>query len=228
MTHVMEVCAFIGCGFLGFLALIILWKVFKGEINLNSLVSEANGEASMSRFQLLIFTFVVAIGILELIDKMNPAGFPPIPDGVLTLLGISASTYAVGKGISYSQPQLMKPTPTDAGGAQQAAQDATTQADVALAAADQATAAASAIAGHVETIKTSADDAKNAAKAAQDASAAAAGHVETIKASADDAKNAAVAALAAAAAATAAKTATGNANDPNNSPDPGTETGGQQ
>jgi hypothetical protein len=228
MTYVMNICAFIGCGFLGVLALIILWKVFKGEINLNSLVSEANGEASMSRFQLLIFTFVVAIGILELIDKMNPAGFPPIPDGVLTLLGISASTYAVGKGISYSQPQLMKPTPPDSGDAQQAAQDATSQANVALAAADQATAAASAIAGHVETIKNSTDDAKNAAKAAQDASVAAASHVETIKASADDAKNAAVAALAAATAATAAKTAAGNADDANNSPGTGAEPGGQQ
>jgi len=39
---------------------------------------------------------------------------PDVPDSILILVGISASTYAASKGISYSQPQLMvKPAPTN-------------------------------------------------------------------------------------------------------------------
>ncbi|MFY9852580.1 MAG: hypothetical protein WAK26_01725 [Terracidiphilus sp.] len=71
----------------------------------------------MSRFQLLIFTFVIAISLFELVEKRTDGNFPEIPQGVLTLLGISASTYAVGKGISYSQPDLLGPQPPGGNGA---------------------------------------------------------------------------------------------------------------
>ena len=96
---------YVVAGFIGILAITILWLIWVGKIDLSQLLSEANGSASMSRFQLLIFTFVVAVSLFYLVEKNNEARFPEIPAGVLTLLGISASTYAVGKGISYSRDE---------------------------------------------------------------------------------------------------------------------------
>jgi hypothetical protein len=102
----LTVCGYIVCGFIGVLAAILLWFIGTGKIDLSHLLNEANGSASMSRLQLLIFTFVIAISLFLLVEKgTNPKGLPEIPDGVLTLLGISASTYAVGKGISYSRDE---------------------------------------------------------------------------------------------------------------------------
>ena len=139
-----QVFGFVLCAFVGLLgATIIIW-IWQGKIDLSALISESNGQASMSRFQLLIFTFVIAIGLYELIElRVNTTGFPDIPNGVLTLLGISASTYAVGKGISYSQPQTLMPAPpsadsTDVDDAVAAAQAAAGQAAVHAATAQQA------------------------------------------------------------------------------------------
>ena len=100
-----QVCGFVLCLFIGLLGLTILYLIWTRKIDLSELLSEANGDASMSRFQLLIFTFVIAIALFEIVESSMK--FPDIPQGVLVLLGISASTYAVGKGISYSQPQVM-------------------------------------------------------------------------------------------------------------------------
>ena len=81
--------------FLGFVVLVYL---ITGEINLSELLNEHGGGASMSRFQLLIFTFVIALSLIFII--VGSGKFPePIPSGVLTLLGISATTYGVSKGI---------------------------------------------------------------------------------------------------------------------------------
>ncbi len=44
---------------LAFLEFVIIWKIVSGEIRLKYLVSEANGRASFSRFQFLVFTFVI-------------------------------------------------------------------------------------------------------------------------------------------------------------------------
>ncbi len=49
------------CGLVAAFGIAILWRIFDGSIDLSRLISEANGDASMSRFQLLIFTFVVAL-----------------------------------------------------------------------------------------------------------------------------------------------------------------------
>jgi hypothetical protein len=158
-----QVFGFVLCAFVGLLgATIIVW-IWQGKIDLSALISESNGQASMARFQLLIFTFVIAIGLYELIElRVNATGFPDIPNGVLTLLGISASTYAVGKGISYSQPQTLMPPPSGgdssdvddavvaaqaaagqaaahAANAQQAVQQTASNAAIAQQAADQAT-----------------------------------------------------------------------------------------
>jgi len=62
----------------------------------------------MSRFQLLIFTFVIAFSIFLMIVSSKPMRFPNVPAEILTLLGISASTYAVSKGIQASNPTLDK------------------------------------------------------------------------------------------------------------------------
>ncbi len=105
MMTMAQVCGLVLCLFIGLLGLTILVLIWRNKIDLSMLLAEANGDASMSRFQLLIFTFVIAISLFELVE--GGKAFPDIPNGVLTLLGISASTYAVGKGISYSQPQLM-------------------------------------------------------------------------------------------------------------------------
>lgn len=54
-------------GFVTLVGLIVVWKMISGEINLNLLVSEKNGAASLSRFQMLVFTFVIAGGYLMLV-----------------------------------------------------------------------------------------------------------------------------------------------------------------
>ncbi len=103
MATMITVCGYGVCLFMGLLCAILLWFIVTEKINLTTLISEANGNASMSRFQLLIFTLVVAICMFILIERGTAYAFPEISQGVLTLLGISASTYAVGKGISYSR-----------------------------------------------------------------------------------------------------------------------------
>ena len=45
----MVVAGWIIVVFLGALGLIILWKIWKGDIDLQHLISEANGGASLSR-----------------------------------------------------------------------------------------------------------------------------------------------------------------------------------
>jgi hypothetical protein len=161
---VMVFCGYVACVFLGLLAGTVIWYIWTGKIDLSYLIAEANHEASMSRFQLLIFTFVVAIGMFELIEKNSPPAFPEIPQGVLTLLGISATTYAVGKGISYSQPQTLipKPPPDDAARAQEAADKAEGHAAEAQQSAQSALSSQQAAAQHAATAQQSADDAKNA------------------------------------------------------------------
>ncbi len=124
MTELMiVVCGFVVCGFIGLLAGTILWFIWTGKIDLTKLLSEANGDASLSRLQLLVFTFVVAVSLFYLVEKGNGGKFqfPDIPSGVLTLLGISASTYAVGKGISYSRDEGVT-TPEERQAARETAQ----------------------------------------------------------------------------------------------------------
>jgi hypothetical protein len=91
-------------GFIALIGILVIWKIFNGTIDLSMLISEPNGDASMSRFQLLIFTFVIAASLFLII--VSERRFPPtIPQGILVLLGISSSSYLVSKGIQFSQPQ---------------------------------------------------------------------------------------------------------------------------
>jgi len=96
--------------------LAILIAIVQDKINISGLLEEMDGGASMSRFQLLIFTFVIALSLFLVVVAKND--FPIIPPEILTLLGISASTYAVSKGIQMSSqsPALgLTLTPTTLG-----------------------------------------------------------------------------------------------------------------
>src|ERR1700722_3935472 len=97
MDRLADFCELLACVFLGALALVLLFKIATDKIDLEWLVSEDNGHASISRFQLLIFSFVVAISLVKIVEEKKE--FPKIDSSILTLLGISASTYAVGKSI---------------------------------------------------------------------------------------------------------------------------------
>jgi len=89
----------------GGLGILILVRIGKGQIDLRKLISEPNGDASLSRFQLLIFTFVIALSLFLIVVGSTPPKFPAtIPPEILTLLGISASSYLVSKGIQFSSP----------------------------------------------------------------------------------------------------------------------------
>ncbi len=103
----------------------IVWLIAARKIDLSRLISEPNGDASMSRFQLLIFTFVIALSFFLVVlgngsaDGRDPnchscPAFPTqVPGSVLALLGISASSYLVSKGIQFSSPQGVEDRPPD-------------------------------------------------------------------------------------------------------------------
>lgn len=169
-----NIAGYVACLFLGLLALSIIVLIWwapphKKLIDLTHLLNEVNGQASMSRFQLLLFTFVIAISVFELV--MKNGALPDIPQGVLTLLGISATTYAVGKGISYSQPDTLKPDPTpdDVLRAEAAAERAQGHASAAEAAANAASRAQSTTIAAAGASQVNAQTARTAAKAAASA-----------------------------------------------------------
>src|SRR5437588_2892687 len=104
------VAGYIICGLVGFLAIIIVWRIADGTIDISQLISEANGDASMSRFQFLVFTFVIALSLfLVIVGADKHPSFPQIPGTVLALLGISGSSYLVGKSIQFSDPAGLVP-----------------------------------------------------------------------------------------------------------------------
>src|SRR5437588_11537401 len=84
----------------------ILYKIWMGKVNLHRLLSEPNGDASLSRLQFLIFTFVIGLSFfLVTVGHKDSPQFPsPFPVEVLTLLGISGSSFLVSKGIQFSNP----------------------------------------------------------------------------------------------------------------------------
>lgn len=88
---------------MGFFGLAIVWFIFTGKINLAKLVSEPNGDASLSRFQFLIFTFVIAMSLFLVVVGNIPLKLPEVPPGVFALLGISGGSYAISKGIQTSR-----------------------------------------------------------------------------------------------------------------------------
>lgn len=63
------------CLIVGLIGIAILWQIYDGTIDLSRLISEPNGDASMSRFQFLVFTFVISLSLFLVIaaEKMAMA-----------------------------------------------------------------------------------------------------------------------------------------------------------
>lgn len=101
------------CVLVGVLGIAVVWRVLDGTIDLSALISEPNGDASMSRFQFLIFTFVIALSLFFVITSTSPAKFPDVPGTILSLLGISGSSYLVSKGIQFSDPAGLQAAASD-------------------------------------------------------------------------------------------------------------------
>ena len=109
MEIISLVLAWLLAGFLAALMIIIVVLIFFGRIKLDKLISETNGDASLSRFQFLIFTFVIAASFFLIVVGGDPPRFPDtIPSGIFVLLGISAGTYAIAKGIQSNYEIRMR------------------------------------------------------------------------------------------------------------------------
>ena len=85
----------------------VLYQIGTGMISLSGIISEpregpsdaeGNPKASLSRFQFLVFTFVVAGLFLML--SIETGKFVHIPDSVLVLIGLSGTGFLVGKATS--------------------------------------------------------------------------------------------------------------------------------
>lgn len=89
-------------------AFLVIWKIYTGAISLDGLLAETpkdgksvdNAKASLSRFQFLIFTFVIA-GLFLLLS-IESGSFVEIPTNVLVLLGISGGTHLIAKTVDKS------------------------------------------------------------------------------------------------------------------------------
>jgi hypothetical protein len=105
------------------LALVIAYRIMKGTIDISGLFNGGTvGEASTSRFQLVVFTFMVAFAYLIFLLKWMTAqadkGMPEIPWSLLALLGVSAATYAAGKKLDETaKPPTADPNKPDPTGA---------------------------------------------------------------------------------------------------------------
>ena len=89
--------ALVAVVFVAALAGLVLWAIFNSRIDLSQLLSEEGGKASMARFQFLIVSLVVALSFLVI--TLEKSAFPSVSTPVLWLLGISAGTYVIAKGI---------------------------------------------------------------------------------------------------------------------------------
>jgi len=115
--HILTLVAgYLICAMIAVLGFLVLREMYNGNIDLSKLISEPNGDASMSRFQFLVFTFVIAFSlflvVVATLTTTNPR-FPDVPTTILTLLGISGSSYLVSKGIQFSDPAGLVPPGAD-------------------------------------------------------------------------------------------------------------------
>ncbi len=98
--------------FIAALALVVLYKIYAGTIDLSSVLNEMSdppvaggaqppSKASLSRLQMLLFTFVIAGLYLTLC--LEAGQMVEIPNQVLGLMGISGGSYVVSKGIQANK-----------------------------------------------------------------------------------------------------------------------------
>jgi hypothetical protein len=124
LQYLEVIVGYLVCGIVGMFGIALIWKIANNDINLDHLLSDEDGWASTSRFQLVIFTFVVALSFFLVVvsnvkirqyegpakpapsqneqNDQDKSPLPDVPGGVLALLGISASSYLVSRGISNS------------------------------------------------------------------------------------------------------------------------------
>jgi FtsH-binding integral membrane protein len=80
---------------------LVLAAIASNKIDISQLLEEkGTGGASMGRFQFLIFTLVIGLSFFLVV--LCKCDIPDVPGTVLALLGVSATTYGVGKGIEAS------------------------------------------------------------------------------------------------------------------------------
>ena len=109
MTILTLAVGWITAGFLALLELYVLWWLWNHPDSLKGIISEGDlptgggsGKASLSRFQFLIFTFVIAMSFILIVVGNSPLAFPEVPSGVFALLGVSGGSYVVSKAIQKS------------------------------------------------------------------------------------------------------------------------------
>lgn len=110
-------------------AIVIIIKLFTDKIDLRWLLAEPAGpiqpganpdepgtepKASISRFQFLIFTFVIA-GVY-LVLCLESGRFVEIPENVILLLGVSGTSYAASKGIKAAADTSQRNAAVTSGG----------------------------------------------------------------------------------------------------------------
>ena len=101
MALLAQVAGWVIVIFIGLLEVLILYQILRDKIDLAGLISEKDGKASLSRFQFLIFTFVIAMSLFLIV--VAKTDFPDdIPAGIFALLGISGGSYIISKGIQKS------------------------------------------------------------------------------------------------------------------------------
>ena len=106
MTTLTLVVGWLLVGFLAALEVFVLWWLWKHPDSLRGIISEGDpsskggtGKASLSRFQFLVFTFVIAMSFVLIVVGGPTLRFPDVPNGVFALLGVSGASYVVSKGI---------------------------------------------------------------------------------------------------------------------------------
>lgn len=94
--------------FIGILGVLVLWNIYTNRIDLKFLLCEDSGKASLSRFQFLVFTFVIAMSFVLI--TLRTGAIPDVPQGVWALLGISGGSYVISKGIQKSAEATARAT----------------------------------------------------------------------------------------------------------------------
>lgn len=87
------------CLVLALIGLAVAYQILRNKIDLSTVLSEGGNtpKASLSRLQMLIFTFAVA-GVW-LATSFESGTLVEIPNSVLGALGISGGSYLLAKGI---------------------------------------------------------------------------------------------------------------------------------
>jgi hypothetical protein len=84
---------------------VVIYKIATDRIDLGTLMIDHDsgsgaGKTSMSRFQLLVFTLTIAL--LYAILCIESGQLLEVPNGTLSLLGISGGSFLLSKGIGSS------------------------------------------------------------------------------------------------------------------------------